>query len=487
MNYNFEKFVENRKEEFLIGEKCYRIVLAKVGYGTASLADALSYDFVYIFFLFFLTDITGVSVGFAGTISFVAILWDAITDPLIGYLSDNSKCKYGRRRPYMIAAVIPLAVTLTLMFTKVELRGTAKNIYYLMMAIGFWLSYTVFIIPYSALGAELTTDYDERTKLRSYSAIFNYIGLLLGSALPLLLIGFFNRIGQSEEAAWQYTALVLGIICAISITITWISTRGKEISVELKGEESETREGFFKTFIQVLKLKPYKYIIFAVMFFMTSYSMFEGNLLYFMTYKLGLGEAEMSILFVFATLTSFVFIPLITAISTKIGKKNTYIGGMVLIGIVSILFRFVDINSMTMIIFFSVIYIIANTVYWTLIYSLIYDVCELDEFISGKRREGIVTSYASFFAKLGGAIGLQILGLILEFSGYNPEAEVQTQEAMNGIISSLTLIPGMFLILGGLMIVFYPITKSRYEALLQALELKRQGKDYTTEEFGQLL
>ncbi|SDK08568.1 MFS transporter [Natronincola ferrireducens] len=474
--------------EKIMGGKRKRLsFFTKAGYGSASMADTIFYDFVFVFFLFFLTDIAGISPAFAGTIAFVGVLWDAITDPLAGFVSDNTKSKYGRRRPYIIGSVIPLIITLTLMFTKVNFSTIGMNIYYIIITMAFWLAYKAFFIPYSALGAELTNDYHERTSLRSYATIFNYVGLLAGGALPLVLVDFFQGLGYEPATAWQYTALTLSIVAGATIVITWFSTKGKELDIELLHKESTSREGFVKTIKQLFKIKAYKFILLASMFFMASYSIFNSNLIYFSTYKLGIGEIEMAGIFLIFTIVSFFFIPVVTAFSSKIGKRKTYIWGMISAGIACCLFRFINIETIFMTIVYSIIYVIGNVVYWTLIYALIYDVCELDEFISGQQRAGMVSSYGSFVGKLGCAIGMQILGLVLHLAGYNPEALEQTPKTMNAIESAFTIVPGIFLILSGLLLIFYPISQERYERLVEALELKRQGKEYTTEGFEELL
>ena len=128
----------------------------KIGYGAAALSDGTAYVFFYSFFLLFLTDYAGVNPLWAGSISLIVVLWDAVTDPFIGWLSDNCRSKKGRRRPFMLIGIFPWLITLTLMYTKVDLTGGAQFFYYVVMAMLFWTSYTLCDVPYKALGAELT-------------------------------------------------------------------------------------------------------------------------------------------------------------------------------------------------------------------------------------------------------------------------------------------------------------------------------------------
>lgn len=455
----------------------------KLGYGVASIADATLYDFVASFFLFFLSDVAGVSPAFGGTIIFIAVVWDAITDPLIGTWSDRLKSKYGKRRPFLLGSAIPLGVSVVLLFTVVGFEGMAKNMYYLVMAMMLWFAYTCFNIPYYALGASLTEDNDERTRLSSVRQVFNFIGLFCATALPSFLIGFFIETGKPVKTAWLYAAIIIGLVITITILITWRATRGKELIIE----EEEHSTSIIKDIIEVLKLKSYIAIIFASLFYAISYALLTSAVLFFTTYNLGVGEMGASLLFVTIVMAGIVISAVLGPIAVKYDKRTVFIVLVTFSALIMIVMKFIGISTLRGAIIYNIMYSLGSAAYWTLIYALIYDVAEVDEFKSGKRREGIIVSYYSFFIKLGGAIAAQVAGFILEFSGYNPDAMEQTPEALDAILSLQTLYPGIFMLLCAVMIMIFPITRPRYQALTKALELKRQGKEYSTEGFEKLL
>lgn len=455
----------------------------KIGFGVASIADATAYDFIASFFLFFLTDVAGITPAFAGTIIFIAVLWDAITDPIIGMWSDHSKSKYGKRRPFLVGSAIPLGIAVALLFLTVGFEGMAKNMYYLAMAIIFWTAYTAFNIPYYALGASLTLDNDERTRLSAVRQIFNYVGLFCASALPSFLIGSFIEKGYEVEDSWFYAAIILGSVITLSILITWRATRGKELIAE---EETESK-GLIKEVLEVLKLKSYVLIIFAALFYMISYTLLTADILYFTSYILGVGEMGAGVLFTVVVIAGIIISALLGKVAVQFDKRTVFIACLTFTGIVMIAMKLIGITSMTSAVIYMVLYSFGSAAYWTLIYNLLYDVAEVDEFKSGKRREGVIVSYYSFFIKLGGAVAAQIAGVILEFSGYNAETMEQGESEIDAIVSLFTLYPGIFMLLCALMIVIFPITKPRYEALTEALELKKQGKEFSTEGFEKLL
>ena len=145
----------------------------KIGYASAAFGDSASYAFINTFLLFFLTTVAGIEPAAAGTITIVGAVWNTLINPIIGYLSDNSATKWGRRRPFMLLMSLPLAASAYLLFTAVDLLPQVKAFYYGAVLIIFWSAYTGFFVPYLALGAEYTQDYDERTELRSYASLFN--------------------------------------------------------------------------------------------------------------------------------------------------------------------------------------------------------------------------------------------------------------------------------------------------------------------------
>ena len=137
------------------------------GYGFGAMADAAAYNFYIMYALYFLTTIAGLSAGKAGLVISVATVIAAIVGVVLGPISDNTRSRFGRRRPYLLAGGTVLLVGLVLFFRPMEFSDSGKFAYYMAMFIIINIGYGVFLIPYNALGAELTNDYDERTKLRT--------------------------------------------------------------------------------------------------------------------------------------------------------------------------------------------------------------------------------------------------------------------------------------------------------------------------------
>ena len=228
----------------------------KVGYSVGGATDTLAYDFVAAFLLFFLTNFTGVNPAWAGAILTIGVVWNMFSDPIVGNLSDKTKTRFGKKRTWLLIAIIPLFVSYLLLFTKIGgLSTAATNVYFLIMTLLFWLSYSCFSIPYYSMGASLTSDNEERTKIRMLAQIVQYIGVFFSTVAPTMFVSFFKSGGFSDYEAWHYTAWLEGALCVATLIVVFLSTKGIEIDFEEEKEQEKT--SFFKDAAAVLSIKPY--------------------------------------------------------------------------------------------------------------------------------------------------------------------------------------------------------------------------------------
>ena len=194
-----------------LNQQLPKVSFAKeVGYSIGGATDTLAYDFVAAFLLFFLTNYTGVSPAWAGTILTLGVVWNMISDPIVGNLSDKTRTRFGKKRTWLLIAIIPLFATYLLLFTSFDFSTSTANIYFLVMTLLFWTSYSCFSIPYYAMGASMTGDNDERTKLRMLAQIVQYVGVFFSTVAPPMFVSFFMDAGFSEGQAWHYTAWLEG-------------------------------------------------------------------------------------------------------------------------------------------------------------------------------------------------------------------------------------------------------------------------------------
>jgi GPH family glycoside/pentoside/hexuronide:cation symporter len=199
----------------------------KLGYGAAEGGLTSTFNLVYFFLLFFLTDIVGINPALAGTVLMVATLFDAITDPAIGIFSDNLKWKWGRRRPLILIAALPFGLTTWLMFTDFQL-GSGSLIYFIVISALMFFFLTLISVPYQALGAEITRDYNERTSLGSFRSGWSVLLTLFSLSVPLILVEYFAEEYGSARLGWSVAGAVFAVIASLLVLVTWRTTRGHE-------------------------------------------------------------------------------------------------------------------------------------------------------------------------------------------------------------------------------------------------------------------
>ena len=233
----------------------------KIGYVFGGGGDSIPYNLFFTYFLFFLTDVAGIAPAVAGIVSFISIAWDAITDPIMGHVSDNWKGKNGRRRPFMLGSMIPLAFVVYMMFMPNSFSGGAQVAYYLIVAILLWTFYTTYNVPWYALGAEMTQDFKERNHLRMLGIYVAYPLVALCNSGPMAIINFGMKRGWTIQQCWHLTGALAAVLIVIMILISWRATRGRELVRPKEIIEQIKSQNIFGSFKEILSLKPYRILI----------------------------------------------------------------------------------------------------------------------------------------------------------------------------------------------------------------------------------
>lgn len=457
------------------------------GYGFGAMADAAAYNFYIMYALYFLTSIAGLSAGKAGAVLSVATVITAVVGVVLGPISDNTRSRFGRRRPYLLAGGVVLMAGLILFFKPMAFSDNGKFLYYMAMFIIMNVGYGVFLIPYNALGAELTNDYNERTKLRTPATFMNCVGNIIGISLPLTAVAAFTKAGASEGNAWNYFAVIVGAVCLAAILIAWGTTKGKELPKESLEAPEERELNPLKTYWRILKLKPFKWVIGILILFAIGYIAFQSGLIYYILFYAGLSEAQMStamFIYIFICMGWTIVISLLAA---KINKKK----GMAFCFLISAAgmaaLYFAGVHSFGMLILLLAVFGMGNAAYWLLIYPIIYDLAEVYEYKYGKRKEGTLMSMYGCIFTLSTALGTQVLTIMLTMVGYNPQLPVQSETTINGIANIVLGIPIITFVFGAFCSLAYPLSKRTFEKLMQQLEAKRAGEPADESELERII
>lgn len=464
----------------------------KLSYGIGGICDNTMYTLSGTYLLLFLTTVAGVSPAMAGTITAIGSVWEAFCAPVVGFLSDNTISRFGKRKPFLIAAAFPVAIVTSLMFTAIDASPVIKAIYYTAMIVLFWTSFSTEFISYMAWGSDLTDDYDERTVLRSYAYVFNQVGMCVGMVLPTMIVDYCMNIGRTSAQAWQTVGIVAGVcsglallLCALTIT-----KDDNKNFVKPKDRKKTSLTGMLKNiisdYLNIIKLKPIRFILGASIVYLIANTIFSSDRVFYMTYNLNMSQTQISLMMFIITASGVAFVPFIAKLSSVFDKKTVFMAGIGVSGIVMITGRFVGIESLAAVIAVCLIYSVANTCYWQLMPSMLYDVCEVEELVSGKKHSGSVISLQALSESLSIAVGMQALGIALEMAGFANEAAVQPENALAWVSNMFTLVPGAFMVLVFIIMLKYPINKNVFHKVMDVKSKKAEGLDVDMSELENL-
>ncbi len=451
----------------------------KLSYGIGGISDNALYTLTGTYLMLYLTTVAGVNPAVAGTISAAGSVWEAVIGPFMGFKSDMTISRYGKRKPFLMMASVPVAVVTSLLFTSFDAPQWVKILYYLFMIICFWTAFSCEFVPYLSWGADLTEDYNERTVLRSYAYVFNQVGMAIGMVLPTIIVDYAMNWGRSLQQSWQLVGVCCGLCAGLSLLICSLTIHEDDNPNFVKPVKGEKAEGMnikkmLYDYKGILGLKPIRYLLGASVVYLIANTIFSSDRVYFMTYNLGLGNGMITVLMLIITLSGVAFVPFLEKASRRYDKKNVFLCIIGTMGMLMICFRFIGVESLTACIALCLIYSLANTAYWQLMPSMIYDVCEVEELENGEKKTGAIISLQALSESLSIALGLQALGIILSLSGFMERVQVQPEKALLWIENSFTLIPGIFMVAVALIMKGYPINRQAFEKVLEKLEEKRK-------------
>jgi len=436
----------------------FRFALAELGF-TAIRAIL---DF---YLLYYYTDVAGVNPALAGSALLAAKLtWDAFNDPLFGYWSDRTRSRFGRRRLYMLIAVVPLALAIWLLFSLPPgLTGASAFFTVLLTFLLLDTFNTMAGVPYAALIAEVTHDYQERSSLGLYKGGNAVIGYILGAAGITLLVGVFRGTGLDLRQAWSVTGAVFGFLMLVTLLVTTLTIK------EPAGLESEpTRTPPLRGIWLCFKNKPFLLLMAIFMLGSFAFTIQAALLPYLIQYQLGMSD-QMSYIMIVSLLTTGVFVAPAKWIADKLNKGPAYALGMFVGALTFILAFFFLPHHATPWVYVVAVFIgIAFSTHWVIPYAMLPDVIEYDEKMTGERREGIYYGISNFLTKLSIALGTAIPGWALAWYGYVPNA-VQTDRALVGIRFFYAMVPALVMLVFIPLAIWFPITRKSHAALRMEL------------------
>lgn len=434
----------------------------KILYGVADLGISLLTSSIQFFLLFYYTDIAGINPGLAGSALLVGKLtWDAINDPVFGYLSDRTRSRWGRRKPYMLLGAIPFGLSIWLLFS---LPPGLVGVKAFLAVLGSFLladtTQTLVSVPYYALSAELTYDYDERTSLISIRMIFTVLGYILGAAATTAVAGMFINIGWTKTAAYSCMGAIFGIVAVITMLVTVFGVKETPRPDLMPATMPLKRQ-----LQQVFKNKPFVQYMIMSTIISISFTLLTSLLPYFITYQLLMEEQIPFIMLVLLGTIGLFLLPW-RMVSKKMNKGPAYALGLFIASIAIVVAYFLPQGPSPWIYAIAFFAGVGFSAQYVFPWSMIPDVIEVDESQSGERHEGIYFGVNAFLGKITGAIGIAVAGWALDIYGYVPDA-VQTTRALFGIRFFYAIVPVIAFMIALPLLIWYPITREKHAELVR--------------------
>ena len=454
----------------------------KIGYGFGDMASSMFWKLFGSYLMIFYTDVFGLPAAVVGTMFLVTRIWDSLSDPVMGAIADRTTTKWGKFRPYILWGAVPFGIIGVLTFTTPSLGMTGKIIYAyvtysLMMAI-----YTVVNVPYASLLGVMSPNPKDRNTLATFRMSFAYIGSFIALLLFMPFVNMFSGNSPSivdQQRGWTMAVGIIAVICVILFVLTFALTR--ERVKPIKEKQAKLKEDLR----DLTKNRPWWILLGAGISALVFNSIRDGATVYYFKYFIVEESFTNVSLFGFSFVLSGLYLAvgqaaniigvvLAAPVSNRIGKKNTYLGAMVIASILSVIFFWFSKEQLALIFVFQVLISICAGSIFPLLWSMYADCTDYSELQTGNRATGLIFSSSSMSQKFGWAIGSALTGWLLAYYGFQAN-QVQSAETLNGIKMFMSLLPAAGTLLSVIFISMYPLSEKKMVKIVSQLEERRSN------------
>ncbi len=441
----------------------------KALYGFGDLLIAIRMSSFQFYLLPFYTDVVLLAPWLAGIGKMIGLVWDGLNDPVAGYLSDRTRTRIGRRRPFMLGAALPLGVAFAAMWSAPTGGSATTGFLYLVGAfVVLDTAFSLYATPYMALGAELSDDYHERTQLAASRALFHLLGLMLGVVVPGILL---RRYASAPSSAFHAIGIGLGIVMTIVAVLTGLLIRERPLAAAPVHPASWRT--FFGGIRSTFANPPFRVLIATVACVLLCGGLNQTLVPYAFVYWLGRPQlvSTAPALYLVASIVS---LPFWTALSHRVGKDTAMrvcmlwsIAALVLTPIVLA----PDMGEARFVTFL-VLAGLGNGGWMVLLAAITADVIDFDELATHTRREGAYFGVWTLAYKWASAVASGIAGIALQLLGYVPN-QAQSATTITGIRLLYGPVPAALMLLAFVVFWRFPLTRERHAEIRAALDARR--------------
>lgn len=451
----------------------------KIGYGVGDIYGGGAGTLISFYYLVFLTDVVRIRPALAGTVILISKVYDAITDPFEGVISDRTRTKLGRRRPYMLAGIPLILLSFFALFYPAPFETEGARFAFVIATYLFYSTIvSIVMLNYNALQSELTLDYNERTSLSSARIFFSTVSSIVAALVPLEIVGAF----ASVRTGYVVMGLAFGAFFALPFIATVATTRERPAF-----QRPPQPFDWHRTYLQPFQTRTFLYALLMYLFAFVAIDAVSSIVVYYMKYHLNRGS-EVSFVNGTLLIAQVVSLPLYGWISRRTSKRWGYIIGTGIWMAAMLLSGAITPASPPWAVYvFATIVGIGTGGIVVMIYAIFPDIPDVDELATGERREGTYSSLITFVRKLSSAVAIFLVSNALSVAGYIPPVEeiingrTQLVEQMQSeaFVTTLRMIfagaPIMLLALALLFAFRYPLTPQIHARLRRLLALRREG------------
>ncbi len=446
-----------------------------VGYGVGDFAFNLTFTFCSLFLLYFYTDVLGLSATTGGLIIMAALIWEGVTDPVMGVLANRTRSRWGRYRPYLLMGSVPLAASFVAMFVPLGLTGASLAIYAFATHLLFRTVYTVVNVPYIALSAQMTTDSLARGRLAGARMMFAILcGLVLaGATLPLV-----KALGGGASGFFALS-LIYGAAVVVILVICFGSTR--------EAVQTAERHPTLPEMLRAVRSNPpFLALLAATLMGSVAYTMSSKALLYYMKYQVG-SEAAVTTGLAIGLLAAALSMPLWMLMTRRTSKRAVWLSGVVLTTIVSLVIYATTPGTGPLLWTLLAVSGAGNAAFILSFWSMVPDTVEYGQLRTGMRAEGAIFGFVIFSQKVALGLGTGLLGVILDLVGYRAN-QVQSPGTLHGILVMYTLVPMALSLAAALCIWFYRLDQPTHARIVGLIARRgRRGQTAIPQALGDVI
>jgi glycoside/pentoside/hexuronide:cation symporter, GPH family len=443
---------------------------AKQAFGFGDFGFNLVFTGTGLFLMYVYTDVFGVSPGVAGAIYALALLWDAVTDPVMGVIADRTRTRWGRYRPWVAIGAVPLGLSYVLAYWNPGFTGVALIAWIAFTHCFLRTCYTIAGIPFSSLQARLTNDANERATLAGFRMMGAASGGLAVAVLTPLLVA---QAGQGDEAR----GYVLAAMAAATLTIVILgyvvaATREPPEPDEVQSAAQPLTSDLRSFFAQCASNGPLVRILIVIVAVGVAVTMFSKNILYYFKYVLLAPEAA-GLALVTPALMMLLMVPVWVAVAKRLSKRTAWMIGASIAAAGYLAFYLNPVPSVSVVMAIIVLIGLGTSSFGVLFWSMLPDTVEWGQAQQGIRHEAKIFGFAAFAQKAALGLNALFLGLLLEAVGYTANQD-QSAQALAGITAIMSLLPLLGVLISVAALWRYPIDTRRHA------ELRAQIAQHTT-------